>query len=83
MTGTISPLLVKTSSVIFLHNFGEFFATMAQIETTPVTIPAEQQGPQTRPVEPERRLKDDDIRIEVCTVDDAMTLVSEQHGDEN
>lgn len=29
------------------------------------------------------RLKDDDMRIEICTVEDAMTLVSEQHGDEN
>ncbi|XP_014551151.1 hypothetical protein COCVIDRAFT_42496 [Bipolaris victoriae FI3] len=50
---------------------------MAQTETVPVTIPAEQQGPQTRPVEPERRLKDGDIQIEICTVDDAMTLA---HG---
>lgn len=56
---------------------------MAQTETVPVTIPAEQQGPQTRPVEPERRLKDGDIQIEICTVDDAMTLVSGQHCENN
>lgn len=49
---------------------------MAEYKADFIRIPPAASGPQTMPVEPGRRIPESEVRIEMCTVEDAGKIVS-------
>lgn len=49
---------------------------MAQQKAVFIKVPTDQVGFQTMPVEPERRMKDTEISVKICTENDAEKIVS-------
>lgn len=49
---------------------------MASHNTNFIKIPVKEGSFQTMPVEPSKRISDDEIKIELCSADDAYRIVS-------